>query len=130
MFKSTIAEPRVHNVHIVHIRQCMYVCIILIRVTNIVRNIRLKKKGNFNKKKYTFISRKKSRVASWFLNSNFVHCTNGKSENFIYIWKIQTQKLIILSDYKFKKKIKLKLHIVSLHLSSKKPVSIGIQIWN
>lgn len=62
-----------------------------------------KKRKFQQKKKYTFISRKKSRVASWFLNSNFMHYTNGKSENFIYIWKIQTQKLIIFSDYKFKK---------------------------
>lgn len=48
MFKSTIAEPIVHNVHIVHIRQFMYSTYVLFLFVS--RILRWKKKENFNKK--------------------------------------------------------------------------------
>lgn len=67
MFKNTIGEPRVHNVHNVH------TCIILIRVTNIARNIRRRRKTtskiNVQRKNQTQVG-EKSRVASWFLNAS------------------------------------------------------------
>lgn len=43
--------------------------------------------------KKLFCGRKKeSRVASWFFNSSFSPGANGKSENFICIWRIPTKK--------------------------------------